>query len=140
MKPQHIHKRWMGAKYPIRWDEWHTQAYPHYNAIVLSNVCGFPVASCRMTLRLSNLRLLGYHFSTAESSLAAQSIQHFREHLHQLYEQQRAAPNRTAMLGAYVIRWLRWTQAGLGNLYRAPIPTELAKMVGCGRISIWSNV
>lgn len=75
---------------------------------------------------------LGYHFSTAELSLADQTIQHFREHLHRLYEQQRAAPNRAAMLGAYVIRWLRWTQAGLGNLYRASNTAQLATMVGYG--------
>jgi len=31
-----------------------------------------------------------------------------------LYEQQQANPERATLLGEYVIRWLRWAQAGLG--------------------------
>lgn len=34
-----------------------------------------------------------------------------RTHFHRLNEQQQVAPEKVALLGAYVIRWLRWTQA-----------------------------
>ena len=50
---------------------------------------------------------LGYHFSRQALSLANQTIQHFRENLQRLYEQQQTAPERAELLVEYVIRWLR---------------------------------
>ena len=33
--------------------------------------------------------------------------------MHWLYEQKKTHPDRDAILGDYVTRWQRWTQAGL---------------------------
>lgn len=65
---------------------------------------------------------LGYHFTRHAIALADQTVRHFKEHLHRLYEQQRESPNRGSPLDEYVTRWLRWKQAGLGDLNHELLP------------------
>lgn len=57
---------------------------------------------------------LGYRFSHQPLRLATKTVQRFGARLHRLLEQQQTAPKGAAVLGDYVTRWLRWTQAGLG--------------------------
>lgn len=57
---------------------------------------------------------LGYHFSRQPLTLASKTVSRFLAQLHRLYEQQQTAPEGAALLGDYVTRWLRWTQAGHG--------------------------
>lgn len=61
--------------------------------------------------------LLGYHFTRECLTLANKTVSNFEEHLHRLYDQQKTAPEGGVVLGEYVPRWQRWTQAGLGGLF-----------------------
>ena len=73
---------------------------------------------------------LGYHFSGKALMLANQTVKNFVDHFHRLYEQQQTAPEGAIVLGEYVTRWLRWTQAGLKDLtcdglhHRVPLASQ----------------
>ena len=56
---------------------------------------------------------LGYHFSPRGLMIANITWTKFVARLHRLYEQKKTAPEGAAILGHYVTRWVRWTQAGL---------------------------
>lgn len=64
---------------------------------------------------------LGYCFSTAALALAPRTLEKHAARWHRLYEQQKhkAAPEGAAVLDAYVLRWRRRRQAGLGGLLSA---------------------
>ncbi|MFT7052884.1 MAG: RNA-directed DNA polymerase [Psychromonas sp.] len=58
---------------------------------------------------------LGYRFGLPELGLAEKTITNAVNKVRQLYEQKLAAPKRAAMLDDYIIRWLRWVNAGLDD-------------------------
>ena len=59
---------------------------------------------------------LGYHFSPEGLSVAVVTWEKFAARWRRLYEQKKTHPERDALLGDYVMRWQRWTRAGLeGN-------------------------
>ena len=59
---------------------------------------------------------LGYHFSRKPLRLASITIRKHVEHIYRLYEQQKANPDRAALLGQYVKRWQCWCTAGLSGI------------------------
>ena len=54
----------------------------------------------------------GYHFAPDSLTVAGKTVQRFIERACRLYEQEPGEPLRSARLGAYVQRWLRWVRAG----------------------------
>ena len=42
-----------------------------------------------------------------------------------LYEQKKTHPDRDALLGDYVMRWQRWTRAGLDDDVIQPMPNGM---------------
>ena len=57
---------------------------------------------------------LGYHFEPEGLSVAVKTIERFRERISRLYEQG-ADINR---IGQYVLKWVRWTCAGIQELHK----------------------
>ncbi len=58
---------------------------------------------------------LGYHFSRDGLTLAKKTVDNFVTRAIRLYEQDRREPFGSARFGAYVRRWVRWTEAGLAE-------------------------
>lgn len=58
---------------------------------------------------------LGYHFSDKGLAIAEIAWKKFTARCHWLYEQIKTHPHRDALLGDYVMRWLRWTRVGLND-------------------------
>jgi hypothetical protein len=55
-------------------------------------------------------------FSTYVLGVAEKTVDNFIARLHRLYEQKKTAPGRGAVLGGYVLRWLRWVPAGISKV------------------------
>jgi hypothetical protein len=62
---------------------------------------------------------LDYHFGPEGLRVATATIQNFVEHARRLYEQEQDAPNRDALLRAYVKRWVGGAKPGLGFQLRS---------------------
>lgn len=59
---------------------------------------------------------LGYHLAPGSVTLAAQTLHRMEQTALRLYEQEpQDAQARVLRLGAYLLRWRRWTTAGLGT-------------------------
>jgi hypothetical protein len=60
---------------------------------------------------------LGYHFELDGLSVAAKTIERFKERIARLYEQG-ADIHR---IGQYVLKWLQWTRSGIHELHNINI-------------------
>ena len=60
---------------------------------------------------------LGYHFEREGLSVAVITIERFKERITRLYEQGTSI-NR---IGQYVLKWVRWTCAGIHQLHKINI-------------------
>jgi len=58
---------------------------------------------------------LGYYYSREYLQVAIKTVSNFAERLHRLYEQKKTAPDLGAVLGEYVVRWLRGCLGGIGT-------------------------
>ena len=58
---------------------------------------------------------LGYRFGLPDLALAQKTISNAVNNVIQLYEQKQTAPERAVALDDYIIRWLRWVNAGLDD-------------------------
>jgi RNA-directed DNA polymerase len=56
---------------------------------------------------------LGYRFGLPELGLAEKTITNAVNKVRRLYEQKQSAPKRAVALDDYIIRWLRWVNAGI---------------------------
>ena len=56
---------------------------------------------------------LGYHLAPGRLTVARPTVERFLERVAQLYEQEREKPEGSSQLGAYVRRWMAWSQGGL---------------------------
>ena len=61
---------------------------------------------------------LGYHFGPAGLAVARETLRKFVERALWLYEQEPGDLSRVSGFGAYVRRWARWANAGLGGTRR----------------------
>jgi len=101
------------------------------------------------------LDFLGYQFGLPELGLAEKTITNAVNKVRQLYEQKQSAPKRAVALDDYIIRWLRWVNAGIVEktyqdffLYRendtpakpsANKKTALGSGAGLGWITLFTN-
>jgi hypothetical protein len=67
-----------------------------------------------------------------KGQLANKTVENFVSRLHRLYEQKKTAPEGAAILGHYVTRWLRWTQAGLSPPISALSVGPQRSIIVCG--------
>jgi RNA-directed DNA polymerase len=58
---------------------------------------------------------LGYRFGSPHLAVAEKTISNAVNNVIQLYEQKQTAPERAVALDDYIIRWLRWVNAGLDD-------------------------
>jgi hypothetical protein len=58
---------------------------------------------------------LGYHFSPDGLSVSKKTIEKFLARAVRLYEQEQEEPFGSPRLGLYMLRWVRWANAGLNN-------------------------
>jgi len=79
---------------------------------------------------------LGYHFSPKGLMIASITCRKFVARWHRLYEQKKTHPDRDALLGDYVRRWIRWTSAELNSKKQVIINQWPIKNPATGRGSI----
>jgi hypothetical protein len=64
----------------------------------------------------SNLYSRSGQYRRKSLGVAQKTLEHFAARLHRLYEQRKTHPDRDAIPGDYVQRWVRWVFAALTDV------------------------